>query len=191
MMNVQDAILQRRTIKKFTEEPVSDELLERALSAGIWAQNHRLTEPWRFTLLGPDAHRTLAEIYAETKLQALPDHCTSEQRESVREKSHAKLLSKPRIVAVSSILSEDSVQRREDYAAIACAIQNIALFSWSEGLGMQWSTGKAIEQAATYELLKIDPEQEEIVGFLYFGYPQEVPAAGKRRPLPELLRHVE
>lgn len=191
MTTIQDAIFQRRTIKKFTDQPVSDELLEHVLSAGVWAQNHRLTQPWRFTVIGPQAHRSLSEIYAETKLQALPSHCTQEQQQSVHEKSVRKLISKPRIVAVSSIISDDSAQRREDYAAVACAVQNIALFAWGEGLGMQWSTGKAIEQPATYKLLGIESEQEEIVGFLYFGYPATVPAAGARKPLQELLRHTE
>ena len=65
------AILQRRTIKDFLPGAVPAEVLERTLTAGLWAQNHRLTEPWRFTILGPETHARLAEDFAGAQA-ALP-----------------------------------------------------------------------------------------------------------------------
>lgn len=189
-MDVLEAILQRRTIKDFRPDAVTDEIIERVLAAGVWAQNHRLTEPWRFTILGPQTHRALAEIYGEVQVRALLENCTQEQRENVRAKGERKLLSKPRIVAVGSTLAADAEQRREDYAAVCCAIQNIQLAAWNNGLGMQWSTGKVIAQPETYRLLGIEAEAEEIVGLLYFGFPAAVPAARPRKSLNEVARHL-
>lgn len=42
-MELFDAILNRRTIKDFKPDPVLDAVLERVLTAGLWAQNHRMT----------------------------------------------------------------------------------------------------------------------------------------------------
>lgn len=70
-MQLFDAILTRRTIKDFKPEPVPDAVLERALSAGLWAQNHRMTQPWRFVVLGPETHRALAEAGTEAQLQSM------------------------------------------------------------------------------------------------------------------------
>lgn len=162
-MELSKAIKERRTIKDFTDQPVADELLEQSLEAGLWAQNHRLTQPWRFAILGPQTKAQLAQTFP-------------------------KIASKPAIVAVSCIKSDGGEQEREDYAAVACAIQNIQLEAWDLGLGMQWSSGKAATGTHVYELLQIDPEKEFVVGLLFFGYPLEVPPARARKPLAEVTK---
>ena len=51
-MDVKDAILSRRTIFKFEQKPVPDDVIEQVFSFGIWAPNHHVTEPWRFIVIG-------------------------------------------------------------------------------------------------------------------------------------------
>ena len=187
-MELFEAILSRRTIKDFTSQPVSTEGLERALTAGLWAQNHRLTQPWRFTILGPATRQALAAAAADARLATLSAADDDDARARVRASAEQKILSKPSIVAVSSVLAADQGQWKEDYAAVCCAIQNIQLAAWAEGLGMQWSTSKLISHPATYQLLEINPAAEEIVALLYFGYPAVMPAAVKRKPLSEVSR---
>lgn len=189
-MELLEAIFSRRTIKDFRSDPVPDGVLERALTAGLWAQNHRMTQPWRFTLLGPVTQRALAEAGAEAQVRSLPAGADATTQAKARAGAVQKLMSKPRIVVVTCVLSGDALQRREDYAAVCCAIQNIQLAAWAEGLGMQWHTGKQTEQPQSYTLLGIDRAAEEIAGFLYFGYPALVPAPAPRRPLGEVMRRL-
>ena len=177
-MELSTAIAGRRTIKDFKPDPVSAELLDRTLAAGLWAQNHKLTEPWRFTILGPETHRWLAEAFAGS------------QPEAARADAERKILAKPAVVAVSQRLAGDDTQRREDYGAVACAVQNIQLAAWAEGVGMQWSSGKIIRLEAVYNLLGIDRATEEIVGLLFFGYPLRVPEAAPRTPLSGVSRRL-
>ena len=54
-MNLNDAIQQRRSIKRFTSRPIAREEIEQVLAAAPLAPNHRLTQPWRFYVLGPEA----------------------------------------------------------------------------------------------------------------------------------------
>ena len=185
-MELLEAIFQRRTIKDFKPGIVPGDVLERALTAGLWAQNHKLTEPWRFTVLGPQTHGQLADAFALAQAQ-LADAKTSEK---VRTAARDKILSKPCVVTVSQRLSGPAAQQREDYAAIACAIQNIQLAAWAGGVGMQWSSGKIIQLPQTYEVLGIDPGQEEIVGLLFFGYPASVPEPQPRQSLATVSRHL-
>ncbi len=189
-MELLDAIHSRRTIKEFKPDPVPDAVIERALNAGLWAQNHRLTEPWRFIVLGPATQRALAEAGAEAQLRGLAPATDAATLAKVQTAARQKILAKPRIVAVTYLLSGDALQRREDYAATCCAIQNIQLAAWAEGLGMQWNTGKQTQQPQTYTLLGIDPAAEEIAGLLYFGYPALVPPPVMRKPLSEVMRRL-
>ena len=189
-MEITEAIFQRRTIKDFKPDVVSPVILERVLTAGLWAQNHRLTQPWRFTFVGPMTRTQLADAFAQ--MQATASAGPNEDallRDQILAKARNKILSKPCVVAVSQRLGVPS-QNREDYAAIACAIQNIQLVAWAEGVGMQWSSGKIIEMPLTYKLLEIDPTEEELVGLLFFGYPSNVPAAQPRKPLAEVSRRL-
>ena len=181
-----DAIFQRRTVKDFKPDPVPADVLERALTAGLWAQNHRLTEPWRFTVLGPETHRRLAETFSQAQAASV----SGVEREKVLADARGKILAKPCLVAVGQRLDGPPAQRREDYAAVACAIQNIQLAAWADGVGMQWSSGKIIGLPQVYEVLGIEPTREELVGMLFFGYAANIPAAQPRQPLAAVSRNL-
>src|SRR6056300_451121 len=66
-------IISRRTINEFEPSLPNnwENSLERAITAAIYAPNHKRTEPWRFYLLGPKSIEKVcklnAEIVASTK----------------------------------------------------------------------------------------------------------------------------
>lgn len=189
-MDVREAIETRRTIFAFTDVPVPHTLLETILSAGIWAPNHHLTEPWSFVIIGEETRHTLAERYAELRVEkkAALD-ATEEKQTSLRTAAYDKFMAIPTIVGVSCLQEGDEQRKREDYAAACCAIQNIQLAAWAEGIGMQWSTGPVTLESATHELLGLDPLRQQIIGFLYIGYPAEVPKT-RRKSLGEVVRRT-
>lgn len=189
-MDIEVAIRTRRTIFHFKPDPVPTQVLLEALEAGIWAPNHHLSEPWRFTIVGEKTKQQLAERYADLQSAKLPASMSPEQLAERRAGFVRKFMSKPTVVCVSCLQEGDEVRRREDYAAVCCAVQNIQLQAWSKGLGMQWTTSPVTTDAAGYELLGVDPAAEYIAGFLYVGYPAEIPSP-KRKPLAEVLRWTE
>ena len=164
-MNIHEAIATRRTIKDFKPDPVPTDLLNRALDAGTWAQNHRLTEPWRFTIIGPATRPAVSALLPKTA-------------------------SKPTVVVVSFVLSDGAGQEREDHEATACAVQNVALTAWELGLGMQWNSGPPTMLPQAYALFQIDPAAEQIIGLLYFGFPATIPDPKPRKPISEISRHL-
>ena len=188
-MDVKDAILSRRTIFKFKPEPVSNDVIEQVFSFGIWAPNHHVTEPWRFTVIGEETKLILADRYREIKIEDTPDHVDAENLAKIGELAYEKFMSKPTIIAVSCLQEGDEQRRREDYAAACCAVQNVQLAAWDAGVGMQWSTGRITLEEQTYQLLGIDSSQEYIIGFFYTGYPADI-GVPKRQPAGEFIRWV-
>ena len=186
-MDVLDVLRSRRTIFKFSSRPVSEETLTRIFEFGLWAPNHHVTEPWRFIVLGERTKETLGRRYAELQEGKAPGDADKESRKKLWQAGYVKFMSKPAIAAVSCVQEGDEQQRREDYAAVCCAMQNVQLAAWELGVGMQWSTGPSTMQIDTYELLGVDREREYIVGFFYMGYPREIPAP-KRKPLRDVMR---
>ena len=195
-MSVMEAIQSRRTIFKFKPDPVPKTVLEDILYAGIWAPNHHLTEPWRFTVIGEEVKVKLAERYGEIQVEKVTSNpeaakaATEETLAEIRERGVQKFMSKPTIVAVSCIKEGSEQRQLEDYASVCCSMLNIQLAGWEQGVGMQWSTGGITLEQGTYDLFGIDSETEYIIGFYYMGYPDEIPTP-KRKPLHDVLRWVD
>lgn len=187
-MSLRQVLLERRTIHDYRPGDLPDGALQRAIEAATMAPNHRMTEPWRFVHVGPETRQRLLDVAAQLKGQASGSAFGPPQLERLR----AKMLGPSGLLAICQARSDDPKMEREDYAAVSCAVQNAMLSFWNEGVGSKWSTGDVTTDPQTYALLGIDEAQEQIVGFLWLGYPAavEAPKARRRRSLDEVLRYV-
>lgn len=184
-MTLQELIADRRTVHDYRPEPLPDGAVERAVTAAMAAPNHRMTEPWRFVRVGPEARGVLVGISADLKGGLAP------LGDSAVQKLKAKMLNPAELLVVCQVRNAKPDVAREDYAAVACAVQNAMLSFWSEGLGSKWSTGAVTTDARTYAALGVDAELEEIVGFLWAGQAAlDVPKPRRRRALSDVLRSV-
>ncbi|MEP0547515.1 MAG: nitroreductase [Rhodothermales bacterium] len=162
----------RRTVHLFEPEPVPDDVLLRALDLARWAPNHRLTEPWRFVLLGPETAATIVDLNARLVAAA--------RGAAAGEAKRVRWAAVPGWLVVTCRVSEDATRMREDYAACSCAIQNFQLYLWSEGIGVKWTTGAVTREPAFYDLAGLDAARETVVGLLWYGKPAVVPEAARR-----------
>ena len=161
----------RRTCYQFLDKtafPLDKEKLNLCLQAALYAPNHKLTQPWRFWVLGDQTKTAIANVYADlrAKKRAITD---PECYPTFYEKGLQKFTAIPTVILVGQVLNDDKVVRKEDYAACACAIQNFQLMAWQQSIGVQWSTGPIIDDARTYEILNIDANQIQLIGALYLG----------------------
>ncbi len=184
-MSTHDTLLNRRTIQRYEDAPIDEEALFRALRAALRAPNHKLTNPWRFTRVGPQIRERLTDLGVQLKL-AKKDQPTDKQRQFYRE----KFGNPAELIVVSQVLDDDDFRRKEDYAAVACAIQNMCLSLWADDIGSKWATGGLTRHPKTYQWLDIDRDKEEIVGFVWVGQPQTVPDP-PRDPLDEVMRTTD
>lgn len=185
-MNLQELIANRRTVHDYRPGPLPEGAVERAVSAAMAAPNHRMTEPWRFVRVGPEARRALVGVSAALKGGA------AALGEPAMEKLRAKMLNPGELLVVCQVLHPDPSVAAEDYAAVACAVQNAMLSFASEGIGSKWSTGAVTTDVRTYSTLSIDPQLEKIVGFLWAGQAlrDDLPKPRRRQGLAEVLRSV-
>ena len=187
-MNTFEALTTRTTIHRFSEEPVDTAIVERALEAAVAAPNHKLTNPWRFTRIGDETQQSITDLYLQLKRES-----KGELSEDQREEYRQKIGGPPVVIAVSQVLDEDPFRRKEDYAAVACAVQNLMLSLWNDGISSKWSTGSVTRHDQTYEMLDIDRQHEEIVGFIFAGRPREDhrdTAKPDRTSLDDVVRQV-
>lgn len=185
---IQKLITTRRTVHRFSSKPLPEASVRRALRCAITAPNHKLTNPWRFIRVGPDIRDKLEDLYIQIKSQS--KQLSSDDEAELRR----KVGDPPELVVLVQKLADDSFRRGEDYAAIACAVENAMLSLWSEGIFSKWGTGGLTRHEKTYGMLPVDSEDERIIGFLWIGYPRadhrDNPKPG-RIPLDDVVRHTE
>lgn len=175
-MNILDAIQGRRSIKRFADRPVSREEFERLLAAATLAPNHRLTQPWRFYVLGPDAREAYGRALGDRKAKKQPDPVRADEMRNTVAAEHRAL---PGMLVVSVVDSQDPEQREEDYAATMMAIQTLMLLAVDMGLGTSIKTGAVMADPAARAAAGV-ADGERIVAVINVGVPAEIPPAKAR-----------
>ncbi|MCI3924725.1 nitroreductase [Paenibacillus sp. TRM 82003] len=163
---VAKAIRDRRTIKVFKPDPVPEGLIVELLNVAVWAPNHKLREPWRFTLFLEEGKRLLVDaILANAK----------------KPKDPVRLMNIPAYLAVTVPENERQKEWDEDVFAAAAFIQNFQLAAWERGLGVKWLTEPYTYQPNFRASIGIHPG-EKLIGLLQIGYPEIVPEGQPRTP---------
>jgi nitroreductase len=171
----------RRSIDLFAPDRVGVDMLMAAIEVARWAPNHRLTEPWRFYVLGPAAMRAVVDLAVELEVAAKGERAGPIRR--------ARLEAVPGMFVLTSARADDALLERENYAACCCAAQNLMLYLWRQGIGVKWTTGGITRQQRFHDLLGVDSLKESLVGFFWYGVPRVVPVQ-RRRPVEEIVTEL-
>jgi nitroreductase len=151
-MELFEAIRTRRSVG-LAKGRVSETVLRELIEAATWAPNHRLTEPWRFTIVNGEVLQRLGERLAE--LENDPRH-------------KQKLARSPAVIVVSYVVHEKPEIALEDRDATAAALQNLLLAAHALGLGAIWRTGAYVSSKHFAQLIAL-PANEQIIGVVAIG----------------------
>jgi nitroreductase len=165
-VDVESAIRARRTHKQYGREPVDEATLRELLDLALNAPNHKLTQPWRFRVLGPETR---------ARLEA-----------AAGEKEAVKLLRAPTLVLVTAELSGDPRTDEEDLHATACAVYAVLLGATARGLASYWRTPSVLAEPAVREVLGL-AENERVVSLIHLGPAVSEPPVKERASLESVL----
>ncbi len=191
-MHVDEAIQARRTHKQFVAGALSRETICELLELARWAPNHRVTEPWRFAVVHGDSKAAMVSACHEAfDAMAKPGDEHMAAKLAAKKKKFARRIGDAGAVLLISYVHSDSdaTQDREDYAATACAVQNIMLGATARGLVSQWSTSKVFYSASMRAFFGQDAD-ETLVALLFIGR-QVRPMSGlRKRSIDQLTRWI-
>ena len=185
-MDTFDAITARRSIKRFTDRAISEESIQQMLSMAVLAPNHRMTEPWRFYVLGPEARAAYGHALGLRKAKRVED---PQAAQDVVEKVSATHRALPAMLAVSMTRDENPEILEEDYAATYMAIQNLCLAACAMGLGTHVKTGAIMDDPNGRSAVGVG-EGERIVATISLGEPADMPAPKSRQSAADLTKWV-
>ncbi|MBL7167625.1 nitroreductase family protein [Candidatus Bathyarchaeota archaeon] len=154
-MSCIDLILKRRSIRKYSSEPVSEEVKAKILEAGRQAPSAVNAQPWHFIVVDDPA---LKESLAST----------GRWRSFIRDCS---------FVVVGLYKSHNPITKRWGQVDTVIALQNMVLAAQVQGVGSCWIGDLSGDVKG---LLGI-PGGAEIVALISFGIPDEEPGQKSKK----------
>ena len=159
------ALFERRSIRKFTDEPVSKEDITAILKAGQWAPSGLNNQPWRFMVIMKDDLR----------------------REALAECTKYAHIVRASAVCIAIVLDKGAMYSEiKDHQGAGACIQNMLLAIHALGLGGVWIGQIINDQAASLGALGLDENDYELQAVIALGHPDQK-GSSNRKPLSELL----
>ena len=185
----------RRSIRRYTADPVPSEVVERLLTAAIWAPSAHNRQPWRFaTLTTPQAKSRLAQAMGrQLRADRLADGDAAEAVAADASRSQARIEGAPVVVMVCLTLAEmdhypDARRAQAEYLmavqSVAMAVQNLLLAAHAAGLGACWMCAPLFCGDAVRVALDL-PADWQPQALVTVGWPASQGQAASRRPAAE------
>jgi len=169
----------RRSIRKYKEKSVGDEIVMELLESARLAPSGSNTQPWHFIVVRSEAmRRQLAQAAHDQKWMAsAPVHivCVADVRCRIGESEPVLLDETSPLIEAKQIIRDTSI-----------AVEHIVLEAESLGLGTCWVAW--FEQKDIRPVLNI-PSDKYVLCILTVGYPDEKPAARPRRKLEDIVHY--
>lgn len=178
MNNLLQAIKERRTIRKYQNKPISDELLNTILEAGRWAQSWANTQCWHVIVVRDEK---MKKELQKTLPSANP--------------AYNAVVDAPILLClcakknVSGYYKGNICTHFGDWLLFDMGIfaQNIALSAYSLGLGTVIVS--YLDHKLAHQVLNLG-EDMEFVALMPLGYPVTIPSAPPRKKIEDFVQFI-
>jgi nitroreductase len=168
-MKILEVIKARRSVRRYKEDPVPEEIFSRIMEAARLAPSGKNLQPWKFIIV---------------KDQGL--------KHSLAEASRKQFfIAKAPVIIVACGYPHKCYQHQGNYMKswpidVTCAIDHLMLQAQEDGLGTCWIG--AFEEKDVKQLLSI-PEDVRVLALIPLGYPDEEPRDRRRKSLEEIISY--
>lgn len=178
-MDCNDAIFSRRSVRKFTNETVTDALIQKILLAGASAPSAHNEQPWHFIVLNYD------QIKKRLAQEMMNAYLASGKADQMRaRRSYEKTVNAPAIIIgcldTRLLKYQNELEYKMGVQSLAAAAENMLIAANCLGLGSYWRAAPWATADVIRSVLGI-PKYIEPQWMIHLGY-----AAGE--PKEKLLR---
>lgn len=195
-MEIYNAINARRSIRKYSEQEIAQETIEKILNAGIQAPSSKNRQPWRFVVVSDSAKEAMLEAMQQgierekTGEAALPNSANfipaAEYTVEIMRQAPTTIFVLNTMGKSDSLITgmEDKFYEMANIQSIGAAIQNMLLEATELGLGSLWICDIYFAYKEIVEWLDTD---EQLIAAVSLGYPNETPNGRPRKKLADIV----
>ena len=195
-MDIFEAIYTRRSIRRYSDEPVPRDLIEKILDAARWAPSAHNRQPWRFAVMerAETKHALASAMGARLRADLERDGVTQDIVDKDVTRSHQRITRAPVLIVVCVSMRDmdtyaDARRKHAEYLmatqSVAMAVQNLVLAAHALGLGACWMCAPLFVQDTVRDVLHLDADWEP-QALITVGYPAEE----KTKTRNEIGRHT-
>lgn len=183
MSDLLEIIRSRRSIRRYTNQPVPPEVIRQVLEAAIWAPSAHNRQPWRFAVLTnpADKARLAGAMGACLRADRTADGDDPAEIEQDEARSYARLTGAPVIIVMCSSMADmdtypDEARRQNEWVmavqSVAMAGQNVLLMAHALGMGACWVCAPLFVPQVVQTTLNL-PADWQPLGLITLGYPAQ------------------
>jgi nitroreductase len=201
-MDLYDGLMTTRAMRRFSDEPVTDEQVWACLRAAVQAPSGGNIQPYQFLVVrDADLRRRIGDVYlraweryepavAAVTPPAKDEAAAARQARNVAASDHlARTLAHVPVHVlvlmpkISMVVTDDEGEMDvgPTYASVYPAVQNFALAARAQGLGTVLTTVYRVYEDELRDLLGV-PDRYEVVALLPLGHPTGRWGIAPRRP---------
>ncbi len=182
-MDLDQALIGRRSIRSFLNKPVSQDLVRQVIEAATFAPSAKNGQQWRFTVLTTKAKRELTDVFRREL-----EKVTSEIGKENMGSSFSSCSIMEQAPVVIMVWNAGERGRETEIHSVAAAIQNLLLKAYSLGLGTLWIG----DISYTIEALKQHLNKPwKLTAAVALGWPANTPEPRPRKSVDEVTEFLE
>lgn len=192
-----DAIYSRRSIRNYTNEPVSRSIIEKIIDAGRVAPSAKNRQPWKYLVYSGEAKDRLLSIMKKgIKMEEinpklpLSVHGIPDAKNTLRIMETAPVV----IVVLNTngkspfvqLDVDDRFTEMNDLLSIGASIENMLLKAEELNIGTLWIGNTCF---AYQELMEYIGSAAEMVGAIALGHKAETPSMRSRKKIEDIIEY--
>jgi len=174
---LEEIILHRRDVRgnRFLQKELSDEALDKLLSAAMHAPSVGFSQPWEFVIIKDESVKTQIKACFDEENQKAKDFFKDERQEQYVRLKLEGISEAPVNMAVFYTPSQEPVlgqttMKEAGLYSVVCAIQNIWLMARALNIGVGWVS--ILNPEKVKDILNA-PQRNQLVAYLCIGYVDE------------------
>lgn len=198
-MQTKDAIYTRRSIRKYTKEPISHVVIEQIIDAGRAAPSAKNRQPWKYLVYEGREKEKLLDVMkkgieTEETSPRLPLSASgiSDAKNTLRIMENAPIV----IMALntngkspfSQLNADERFTEINDLLSIGASIENMLLKAEELNIGTLWIGNTCF---AYQELMEYIGLGGELTGAIALGYKAEEPGIRPRKGLEDIVEYYD
>lgn len=177
-MNLTECILSRRSIRKYKQINISDDIILELIDSARLCQSAKNRQPWFFKILRNEEKQKIAELMHQKIRDARLENFNSSVENSASIIENAPVL-------ILVFKEKDDQWITSDMLSIGACIEHICLKSVDIGLGSLWIRDVYIAEKEILE--ETGNGNLELVSGITIGIPDECPSERPRKSINDII----
>ncbi len=163
-MDAIEAILSRRSVRGFSDEDVSDNMVRKIVEAARWAPSGLNNQPWRFIIVRNQDTKTSLSMLT----------------------NYGPIIKSAPLLIVVFLDKDHMYNYVKDVQSSGASVQNMLLAIHALGLGGVW-LGEILKNREAVNKILEAPDSFELMAVIALGHPAEKKRVSERKELSQLV----